>query len=172
MRPLLYRPVYLLRWTLYCTPDPRPPPFQPLLVPLQVLCNCTTSQKSNPSGSLLLPQAPANLSPFQRDSIWKVRRDRRGGQGGPLGGIDTVTDMAMELSDFLPFTKDQKQATPLKRYTRTTCACLLSAATRPSPRCLLFPLSRAGHTDRAGSDVCTAALDGAVQETCGLQIPC
>lgn len=46
-----------------------------------------------------------------------------------MGGIDTVTDTAMELSDFLPFTKDQIQATPLKRHTRTTCVCLLSAST-------------------------------------------
>lgn len=45
----------------------------------------------------------------------------------------------MELSDFLPFTKDQIQATPLKRHTRTTCVPLICRCTSVSTPSFIAP---------------------------------
>lgn len=78
----------------------------------------------------------------------------------------------MELSDFLPFTKDQIQATPLKRHTHTTCVSLICRYMSVSTLSFIAPFLELDTQIALGSDVCTAAFDGAVQETCGLQIPC
>lgn len=157
-----------------------PPPLTTLLVPPKD-CECLTSQKSDPRGSLLLPQAPANLSPLHRESIWKVRRDRRGDQGGLLWSIDTVTDTTVELSDCFSLFTGQIQTPPPQSHTHTTCVSVgicgfmsvsFSVFIPVFPSfCLLFP-SLTVRTDHADYDVCTAGLDRAVQETCGLQIPC
>lgn len=109
----------------YCPqPQSPPPPFQSLSFNPKDW-ECLTSQKSDPRGSLLLPEAPANLSPLQWGSIWKVRRDRRGGQGGLLWSIDMVTDRTVELSDFRGVTRllftSQIQA-PLPQ-SHTLCMC-------------------------------------------------
>lgn len=55
--------------------------------------------------------------------------------------------------------------------------CLLVLLPTSPSFCVFFPPScpsffNSAHTDQTGYDVCTAGLDRAVQETCGLQIPC
>lgn len=98
------------------------PPLTTLLVAPKD-CECLTSQKSDPRGSLLLPQAPANLSPLHWESIWKVRRDRRGGRGGLLWSIDTVTDTTVSVRLFLSFHRSNTNSPSAISYSYYMCVC-------------------------------------------------
>ena len=82
VRLLLCGPVYLPLWTLaiLSTPPPSPPPLR-WAHSTQRLRLLDLSEIWPPDSWLLPPQAPANLSPRHWVSIWKVRRDRRGGRG-------------------------------------------------------------------------------------------
>lgn len=166
---------------VYPPPPPSPRHTHPPLVPPEG-CDCLTSQKSDPAAPLCpLPQAPANLSPLLWASIWKVRRDRRAGRGGPLSRIDLVTDTTVALSDIREMCRLFFNSARIQyRCPHTLCVCL-SLWAFSAPFCLDFsrPLCpsfisffNCTHTDYAHYDVCTAGLDSAVQETCGLQIPC
>lgn len=172
---MLCGPVYVMLWTqaiLSHRLDPAPSTKRLRLLDLSEIW---------PWGSLLLPQAPANLWPLHWVSIWKVRRDRRGGQGGLLWSFDMVTDSDYGVVRFRVmarlFFTDQTPTPP--RLPHILCPsvgvrCYMSVSffmsVFPSV-CVLFP-SLTVHTDHAGYDVCTAGLDRAVQEMCGLQIPC